>query len=127
MNKSELEKLLNMDCSKKENREKIERFILTLKPVQKMKQKKDFVLDVATLEKIKNGLCCRYGYRSQGITEHFELKCDIKEDRPVRFCFYYVSILTADRSWIGNAYGNDLWELLAKMIIKIYEHIKYGG
>lgn len=116
----DVEKLLFIDYSSYENKKLIKNFIAGIKPVKKrIKRKEIKKLDVQTLEKIKNGIFRQYGYRIQNIDEYW--------DDAGNFVFYTASIMTKERVWIGNAYGNDMHELLSKIIIKTYIHITEGG
>lgn len=114
--------ILNLDCRKKENRD----FIGKVLRKKNLVDPDRFPL-LEDLEKSFQELCLRYGYNIQGIKPYFELK----ENRD-RFVFYDVSIIRRDQvdggsfinHWIGNITGKDMWEVFAKMIIKIYSDNK---
>lgn len=113
--------ILNLDCAKQENKNKLNSFLCKVKPVAKLMGKNNItkgeVIPTEVLEKALNGICSHYGYRTQGICSYFE------DDT---FKFYKVSVLDKNRQWKGNAYGLTLWETEAKTIIKIYTLIKKG-
>ena len=66
------------------------------------------------LEQIIHGICKRYGYSQQGINEYWENG---------EFVYYNCSVLNFKREWVGYVYGKTLWELEAKLLIKIYAEI----
>ena len=66
------------------------------------------------LEYIIHGICKRYGYSQQGIKEYWENG---------EFVYYNCSVLNSKREWVGYVYGKTLWELEAKLLIKIYAEI----
>lgn len=120
------DEILNLDCKDEENKKKLARIISKMKPVQRIFEKEGKqTIDIEFLERIVHGFCTRYGYYHQGITTYYEYDYNEKGRREnKRFVFYTVSIITPDKKWIGNAYGKTLWEVQAKMIIKIFAHIK---
>lgn len=117
-----------MEVKGEKEKEEIKNFLFeNVKPVRTISEKrKDHELKVETLEEIFHGICIRYGYKHQGIQEYYEIECK-EYDKHVKFIFYHVSLIHIDeteKKWIGNVYGKSLWEVMAKMIIKIYGHIK---
>ena len=113
--------ILNLDCAKQENKNKLNGFLCKVKPVAKLMEKNNIkkgeVIPIEILEKALNVICVHYGYRTQGISSYFE---------DGTFKFYKVSVLDKNRQWKGNVYGLTLWETEAKTIIKIYALIKKG-
>ena len=60
----------------------------------------------------------KYGFNHQGILSYFE---------DGEFKFYICSCTRKENgivNWIGNVYGKTMWEVFAKMIIKIYGEVK---
>lgn len=122
-----VEDVLNLDCRDGGNKSKICDFLLKIKPVQKRVTKNE-VPQLGILEKVFQGLCSHYGYTTQGIKPYFEEG----EDYRNHFVFYQASMIRKDQvdsgkmlnTWIGYVYGVDMWEMFAKMIIKIYADIK---
>lgn len=114
------EDILNLDCRKEENKTKVNCFLYKVKPIQKRMEKlgrRRAEVPLEVLEEVMQGLCLRYGYRLQHIIPVFDV------DRFI----YYTSSITKRRDtvlWIGNAYGCTMWEVVAKIIIKIYADIR---
>lgn len=120
---NEIEQVLNLDCRHEKNIVRLNDFLKTIKPIKKIIDKEPYIthskklVEIWVLEKVLHGLSIRYDYRCQGILSYYEDKT---------FVHYSVSILKirATREWIGNVYGTTIWEVLAKMIVKIYGDIK---
>lgn len=114
------ESILDLDCTKKENIKQINRFLWKIKPLAKLLEKNNYTkgeqIPLELMEQTLQGIMLRYKYQTQGINFYFEEK----------FVFYNVSVLKIrkTRDWIGNVYGKTLWEVIAKLIIKIYADIK---
>lgn len=108
--------VLNLDCTKDENKKKLNRFLYNIKPIVKqMGEDKTKQIPLSVLEKTLHNISIKYGYRNQGVNDYYEKQ---------EFKFYTVSIVKkADNSWIGNIYGKTLWETVAKQIIKIYADV----
>lgn len=115
------EQLLLLNCSKKENEQKINKAMWKIKPVAKILEKngcsKDEKAPIELLEQALHGLCEHYPYRLQQIWTYCEDK---------QFKFYHLGIMhvTDTYEWLGDINGRTLWEVVAKAIIKIYVHIK---
>lgn len=111
------EDILNLDCTVKGNREKLNRFMCkNIKPVKRITGE-DEETSIESLEYVLHGLCIKYGYKTQGIQTYIE---DNKQ-----FVYYNQSVIRIreTRDWIGYVYGKTLWEVVAKTIIKIYADI----
>ena len=108
------EEILNIDCREEHGREKIESFLLKIKPLRKrVKEEGEITLEV--LESVLHGLSIRYGYAVMQIAPYYEEK--------KRFVFFKGEVMKREENtniWKGTVYGITLWELTAKMIIKIY-------
>lgn len=111
------EDILNLDCTEDGNIKQINRFLWKVKPVAKILEKNNYtkteIVPLELLEQAMHGIMIRYGYRTQGIESYYE---------GTRFVFYNTSLLKKRETseWIGNVYGKTLWEIVAKIIIKIY-------
>lgn len=115
------EQILDLDCTKEENREKLARFLCKVKPLKKKMDKEEIeegeIQPVELLEEVYHGICIRYGYFNQGIRVYYENQ---------KFVFYNVAVLRTEEkvnTWIGTVYGKTLWETVAKMIVKVYDDI----
>jgi hypothetical protein len=125
------EELLNLDCTKEENIKKLNRFLYKIKPLEKVATKHGYnteqnkMLGMEVLEEVLHGLCLHYGYMHQGICVYYEHETDESgKNKNKRFVFYRTSVITPDRQWAGEVYGKTLWEIMAKIIVKIYVDIK---
>lgn len=119
--KKEIERILNLDCRTKEQKKELNTFLHSIKPIEKIVKKEEIhgnkLIPIDILENVFRGLSIKYGYRSQGIQTYYEDNT---------FIYYHVSLLKikTTREWIGNVYGVTMWEVIAKMIVKIYGDIK---
>lgn len=127
------EKYVSKDIKSEQDKKEVKSYLLkNIKPVRTVAIKEnDPHLDrVETLEKIYHGIGIRYGYQCQGINEHYKKECikgKVEYDKNINFVMYHASIITNNengRKWIGNIYGQSMWEVYAKIIIKIYMHVK---
>lgn len=107
------EDILNIDCRIEENKTKINKFLYKIKPVQKAMGTQKGIVPLEVLEKVLHGINLHYGYSNQGIQTHYE---------DGKFVFYNCSVLR-ERNWIGYVYGQTMWEVVAKNIIKVYADI----
>ena len=120
------EDILNLDCSKGNNLEQINKFLWKVKPVARILEKNHYTkteqAPLELLEQALHGIMLRYGYRTQGINTYYETE----EGKEIKFVFYTVSLLKIREEgvWIGNVYGKTLWETVAKIIIKVYADLK---
>lgn len=117
----DIKKILDLDCvSNDENKTKFIRLLQKIKPVSStMKKQNKTNVDIEVLEAVVQGFNTRYNYRIQDINSYYE-KSENK-----RFCFYSVSVIDCDDKWLGTVYGKTLFELLGKVIIKMYSEMKY--
>ena len=120
------EDILNLDCTKGNNLEQINKFLWKVKPVARILEKNHYTkteqAPLELLEQALHGIMLRYGYRVQGINTYYETE----EGKEIEFVFYTASLLKIreTREWIGNVYGKTLWETVAKTIIKVYADLK---
>lgn len=110
------QELLDIDMTEQKNKEIICRMLYKLKPMQKLVENPQ-AIKMEHLEKVLQGLCSHYNYGVQTIYPYFEEK---------KFVFYCASITKKEDTtlWKGNIYGKTIYEVFAKLIIKIYSEIK---
>ena len=119
------ENILDLDCTKEENIKQINRFLWKIKPLVKILEKQGCTkaeqVPLELLEQTLQGMMAHYKYKTQGINLYFE-----EQENKEVFVFYNVSVLRIrkTRDWIGNVYGKTLWEVVAKLLIKIYADVK---
>lgn len=110
--------ILDIDCRIEENKKELNKFLWKIKSARKLFEKNNYtktqLIPLELLEQIIHGICKRYGYSQQGIKEY----CEEGE-----FIYYNCSVLNSKREWVGYVYGKTLWELEAKLLIKIYAEI----
>lgn len=110
------EEILNLDCNKEENKNKINKMLWKIKVVKNLTKHGVglyHTLNCEQLEQVLHGICIRYNFMIQNISPYYEDN---------KFKFYLVS-LKHGSEWIGNVYAVSMWEVLAKSIIKIYSEI----
>lgn len=110
--------ILDIDYRIEENKKELNKFLWKVKPARKLFEKNNYtktqLIPLELLEQIIHGICKRYGYSQQGIKEYWENG---------EFVYYNCSVLNSKREWVGYVYGKALWELEAKLLIKIYAEI----
>lgn len=107
------EEILNLDCRKKENEIKIQKVLRKIKPLSRYSN--EDVIPLEALEKLLMVFNRKYNVYLQWITVMYDEKTPI----------YKGSIKTTDNHvWLGSAYGVTIYELFAKLCIKIYSDIK---
>ena len=116
MRKYKIEDIIDIECKGYENRKMINEALMQIKPVSKLVKKNketgEFI-SIDTLERAMHGLLSHYKYNTQGINSYYE---------DGEFVFYTASILRIreTREWIGTVNGATLWEIVSKIIIKVY-------
>lgn len=118
-----MDKTLLLKTDNEENRHKIEKEILTIKPLKKKLQRlglevaPDVFEDVPieVLEKFLHELQRRYGYKMQWITPVYV---------DGGFLHYTTSILDEQSKYIDGVTDVTIWGLLSKAIIVMWEQIK---
>lgn len=110
------EEILNLDYRKEENQEIIQKVLRKIKPLSKYSDEEQIPLDA--IEKLVRVLVQKYEITPQWMSMSFF--------EPI-LGIYSVGIkTTTDHKWLGNVYGMCLYEVFAKMAIKIYAEIKAG-
>lgn len=108
------EDILNLDYRKEENQEAIQRVLRKIKPLSKFSD--DEIIPFEKLEKLVGLYQNKYAIKIQYIMPNYEGSI-----------IYSASLLRSDNfKWIGNVYGMCMYELFAKIAIKMYTEIKKG-
>lgn len=108
------EDILNLDYRKEENQETIQRVLRKIKPLSKLSD--DEIIPFEKLEKLIGLYQNKYAIKIQYIMPNYEGSI-----------IYSASLLRSDNfKWIGNVYGMCMYELFAKIAIKMYTEIKKG-
>jgi hypothetical protein len=110
------ESILNLDCSKEENLEIVKKALCKIQPLAKYSNI-DGRIPLEKIEKLIDKLCRKYHVHVQYM-QPSHLKDEV--------LWYTVSIKRTDNHvWLGQCYGSSLYELWAKLAIKIYSDIKH--
>ena len=108
------EDILNLDYRKEENQESIQRVLRKIKPLSKFSEDENVPFE--KLEKLIGLYQNKYAIKIQYIIPNYEGSI-----------IYSASLLRSDNfKWIGNVYGMCMYELFAKIAIKMYTEIKKG-
>ena len=111
------EEILNLDYREKENQEIIQKVLRKIKPLSKYSVEENVPLEA--IEKLIRILCRKYEITPQWMGMSFH--------EPI-LGIYSVGIkTTTDHAWLGNVYGISVYEVFAKMAIKIYSEVKSGN
>lgn len=109
--------ILNLDCRNPENIMKINKFLYKVGSVKKICSEEDLKnkprIPLVTLERVYFDVCAEHGYDQQGIKQYYQDGV---------FEYHIASVIKRRDGvniWVGNVYGLNMWELFAKMIIKI--------
>lgn len=107
------EQILNLDYRKEENKQLIQKVLRKLKPLSKCS---DEMIPLEMIEKVAKVLVCKYEITPQWMTMSY---------RDAILGVYSVGVkTTTDHKWLGNVYGCCLYEVMAKLVIKMYSDIK---
>ncbi len=108
------EQILNLDYRKEENQEIIQKVLRKIKPLSKYSEEEQ--VPIESLERTISVLTNKYEIQPQWITCSY---------RDTVLGIYSCGIKTSDtHKWLGTVYGMCVYELLAKMTIKMYSEIK---
>ena len=111
------EEILNLDYRKEKDKEIIQKVLRKIKPLSKFSDDEEIPLEA--IEKAIKVMVNKYEVIPQWVMMSFH-----EEDR----CIYSISLKTTDDGkWIGNTYGICLYEVFAKLAIKMYSEIKLGN
>lgn len=110
------EQILNLDYRKEESQEIIQKVLRKIKPLSKYPDGSNVPLEA--IEKLIRVLVQKYEITPQWMTmSYFEPTLGI----------YSIGIkTTTDHKWLGTVYGMCLYEVFAKLAIKMYSEVKSG-
>lgn len=100
--------ILNLRCDTAKNRDILRGCVLKAD-----KQKRTLKsANPDTMQLVIKDLCLSGGYRLQPVKIDYDIAgCQV---------WYTASIMDAGNKWCGNVYGETIWELFAKLIVKLY-------
>ena len=111
------EQILNLDYRKEENKEIIQKVLRKIKPLSKYSDEID--VPIEAIEKLVRVLVQKYEITPQWMTmSYFE---------PILGLYSIGVKTTTDHKWLVTVYGMCLYEVFAKLAIKMYSEIKSGN
>ena len=110
------EQIINLDYRKEESQEIIQKVLRKIKPLSKYSDESN--IPIEAIEKLVRVLVQKYEIAPQWMSmSYFEQNHII----------YSIGIKTStDHEWLGTIYGMCLYEVFAKLAIKMYSEIKSG-
>lgn len=114
------EQVLNFDYRKEENKKVIQKVLRQIKPLSKFSEE-DEQIPMELLEKTISVLVNKYTITPQWISMHFTgLQKGV-------LTTYSCGVKTSDtHEWLGTVYGSSLYEMIAKLTIKMYSEVRSG-
>lgn len=111
------EQILNLDYRKEESQEIIQKVLRKIKPLSKYSDESN--IPIEAIEKLVRVLVKKYEITPQWMTmSYFEPTLGI----------YSIGVkTTTEHEWLGTVYGMCLYEVFAKLAIKIYSEVKSGN
>lgn len=111
------EQILNLDYRKEENQEIIQKVLRKIKPLSKYSEEEQ--VPIESIEKLIQVLCQKYNITPQWMSMSFS---------EPKLSIYSIGVkTTTDHKWLGNVYGMCLYEVFAKLAIKMYSEVKAGN
>lgn len=110
------EQILNLDYREKESQEIIQKVLRKIKPLSKCS---DEIIPLEKIEKVVHVLASKYEIAPQWMTIMWE-------DGLTNTYSIGVKTTTEEHKWLGNVYGSCLYEVFAKLAIKMYSEVKSG-
>lgn len=111
------EQILNLDYRKEESQEIIQKVLRKIKPLSKYSDESD--VPIEAIEKLIRVLVQKYEITPQWMTmSYFE---------PILGIYSIGVKTTTDHKWLGTVYGMCLYEVFAKLAIKMYSEVKSGN
>lgn len=111
------DEILNLDYRKEENKVIIQKVLRKIKPLSKFSEEND--IPIEAIEKAIRVMVCKYEITPQWM--------HITYENPI-LCVYSIGVKTSDtHKWLGDVFGMCLYEVFAKLAIKIYSEIKSGN
>lgn len=110
------EQILNLDYRKEESQEIIQKVLTKIKPLSKYS---DEFVPLEAIEKLIRVLCQKYEITPQWMTMSYH--------EPILGIYSIGVKTTTDHKWLGTVYGMCLYEVFAKLAIKMYSEVKSGN
>ena len=111
------EQILNLDYRKEESQEIIQKVLRKIKPLSKYSDESN--IPIEAIEKLVRVLVQKYEITPQWMSmSYFE---------PILGIYSIGVKTTTDHKWLGTVYGMCLYEVFAKLAIKMYSEVKAGN
>lgn len=111
------EQILNLDYRKEESQEIIQKVLRKIKPLSKYSGESN--IPIEAIEKLVRVLVQKYEITPQWMSmSYFE---------PILGIYSIGVKTTTDHKWLGTVYGICLYEVFAKLAIKMYSEVKSGN
>lgn len=111
------EQILNLDYRKEESQEIIQKVLRKIKPLSKYPDESN--VPIEAIEKLVRVLVQKYEITPQWMSmSYFE---------PILGIYSIGVKTTTDHKWLGTVYGMCLYEVFAKLAIKMYSEVKSGN
>lgn len=111
------EQILNLDYIKEESQEIIQKVLRKIKPLSKYSDESN--VPIEAIEKLVRVLVQKYEITPQWMSmSYFE---------PILGIYSIGVKTTTDHKWLGTVYGMCLYEVFAKLAIKMYSEVKSGN
>ena len=111
------EQILNLDYRKEESQEIIQKVLRKIKPLSKYSDESN--IPIEAIEKLVRVLVQKYEITPQWMSmTYFE---------PILGIYSIGVKTTTDHKWLGTVYGMCLYEVFAKLAIKVYSEVKSGN
>ena len=108
--------ILNLDYRKKESQEIIQKVLTKIKPLSKYSGE---TVPLEAIEKLVCVLCQKYEIVPQWMMMSF--------DEPIIGIYSIGVKMTTNHKWLGTVYGMCIYEVFAKLAIKMYSEVKSGN
>ena len=110
------EQILNLDYRKEESQQIIQKVFTKIKPLSKYS---DEFVPLEAIENLIRVLCQKYEITPQWMTMSYH--------EPILGLYSIGVKTTTDHKWLGTVYGMCLYEVFAKLAIKMYSEVKSGN
>ena len=111
------EQILNLDYRKEESQEIIQKVLRKIKPLSKYSDESN--VPIEAIEKLVRVLVQKYEITPQWMSMSYL--------KPILGIYSIGVKTTTDHKWLGTVYGMCLYEVFAKLAIKMYSEVKSGN
>ena len=109
------DEIINLDYRKEESKEIIQKVLRKIKPLSKYS---DELVPLEAVEKVVHVLTNKFEITPQWMT--------MMHNEPVLGVYSIGVKTTTDHKWLGTVYGMCLYEVFAKLAIKMYAEVRNG-